>query len=150
MKYYIGVDGGGTKTEITLFDENKTILDTVKVAGSNHENLSGSFREADLPVLIIHTSMMRFVKCCQNADCVISGCITMGSLLPKRGCLTALALGITAEPELAVIPLIPEEICCKSAVSVKFPTIAATVTGLLFVYSTRYMMTYVWIFAKHR
>lgn len=46
MKYYIGVDGGGTKTEITLFDENKTILDSVKVAGSNHENLSGSFREA--------------------------------------------------------------------------------------------------------
>lgn len=46
MRYYIGVDGGGTKTEIALFDENKNLLDSVKVAGSNHENLSGSFAEA--------------------------------------------------------------------------------------------------------
>lgn len=46
MKYYIGVDGGGTKTEITLFDENKNVVDSVKVAGSNHENLAGSFNEA--------------------------------------------------------------------------------------------------------
>lgn len=46
MHYYIGVDGGGTKTELALFDENKNILDSVKVAGSNHENLAGSFEEA--------------------------------------------------------------------------------------------------------
>ena len=46
MRYYIGVDGGGTKTEITLFNESKKMLDTVKVPGSNHENLKGSFQEA--------------------------------------------------------------------------------------------------------
>ncbi|MBR1811677.1 MAG: hypothetical protein IJ766_08555 [Clostridia bacterium] len=46
MRYYIGIDGGGTKTEIALFDENKNVIDTVRVAGSNHENLAGSFAEA--------------------------------------------------------------------------------------------------------
>ena len=46
MSYYIGVDGGGTKTQLALFDENKNMIDSVKVAGSNHENLSGSYTEA--------------------------------------------------------------------------------------------------------
>lgn len=46
MKYYIGVDGGGTKTVYTLFDENKNILNEVKTTGSNHENLEGSFDAA--------------------------------------------------------------------------------------------------------
>ena len=44
--FYIGVDGGGTKTVYTLFDENKNILDEVKTPGSNHENMEGSFDEA--------------------------------------------------------------------------------------------------------
>lgn len=43
MKYYIGVDGGGTKTAFALFDENKNMLETVTGAGSNHENLETSF-----------------------------------------------------------------------------------------------------------
>lgn len=43
MKYYIGVDGGGTKTAFALFDENKNMLETVEGAGSNHENLESSF-----------------------------------------------------------------------------------------------------------
>ena len=43
MKYYIGVDGGGTKTAFALFDENKTMLDSVTGPGSNHENLESSF-----------------------------------------------------------------------------------------------------------
>ena len=43
MKYYIGVDGGGTKTAFALFDENKTMLKTVEGPGSNHENLDSSF-----------------------------------------------------------------------------------------------------------
>jgi len=43
MKYYIGVDGGGTKTAFALFDENKNMLETVTGAGSNHENLDTSF-----------------------------------------------------------------------------------------------------------
>ena len=31
MKYYIGVDGGGTKTAFALFDENKKMLTSVTV-----------------------------------------------------------------------------------------------------------------------
>lgn len=46
MKYYIGVDGGGTKTQYALFDENKNMLFSVKTPGSNHENLEGAIPEA--------------------------------------------------------------------------------------------------------
>ncbi|MGN1169202.1 MAG: N-acetylglucosamine kinase [Acutalibacteraceae bacterium] len=46
MKYYIGVDGGGTKTAYALFDENKNLLEMVKGPGSNHENYEGGFDEA--------------------------------------------------------------------------------------------------------
>lgn len=46
MSYYIGVDGGGTKTAYALFDENKEIVAMVKGPGSNHENMEGSFDEA--------------------------------------------------------------------------------------------------------
>lgn len=46
MSYYIGVDGGGTKTCYALFDEHKNIVADVKTPGSNHENLEGSFDEA--------------------------------------------------------------------------------------------------------
>ena len=46
MKYYIGVDGGGTKTAFALFDENKKMLDTVTGPGSNHENLEAGFDAA--------------------------------------------------------------------------------------------------------
>lgn len=46
MAYYIGVDGGGTKTAYALFDEEKNIVAEVKTVGSNHENMEGSFKEA--------------------------------------------------------------------------------------------------------
>jgi len=46
MSFYIGVDGGGTKTAYALFDEEKNIVAEVKTEGSNHENLEGSFDEA--------------------------------------------------------------------------------------------------------
>ena len=46
MKYYIGIDGGGTKTQYALFDENKNLISSVFTGGSNHENLEGSFSEA--------------------------------------------------------------------------------------------------------
>ncbi len=46
MKYYIGVDGGGTKTAFALFDENKNIIAQNETEGSNHENLEGSFPQA--------------------------------------------------------------------------------------------------------
>lgn len=43
MNYYIGVDGGGTKTAFALFDENKNIICEHKGPGSNHENMESSF-----------------------------------------------------------------------------------------------------------
>ncbi len=46
MKYYIGVDGGGTKTAYALFDENKNVLAEHEGPASNHENMEGSFPEA--------------------------------------------------------------------------------------------------------
>lgn len=46
MNYYIGVDGGGTKTQYALFDENKVMLSTATTMGSNHENLEGGIPEA--------------------------------------------------------------------------------------------------------
>lgn len=46
MKYYIGIDGGGTKTQYALFDETKKMISTVKTDGSNHENLEGGIPEA--------------------------------------------------------------------------------------------------------
>ncbi len=46
MNYYIGVDGGGTKTEFSLFDDDKNIISTFKGAGSNHENYEESFVKA--------------------------------------------------------------------------------------------------------
>ncbi len=46
MKYYIGVDGGGTKTAFALFDGNKNIVEQYETEGSNHENMEGSFPQA--------------------------------------------------------------------------------------------------------
>lgn len=46
MKYYIGVDGGGTKTAYGLFDEDRNLIGFAEGKGSNHENLDGSFDEA--------------------------------------------------------------------------------------------------------
>ena len=46
MKYYIGVDGGGTKTAFALFDENKNVVAQYETEGSNHENMEGSFPQA--------------------------------------------------------------------------------------------------------
>ena len=43
MSFYIGVDGGGTKTAFSLFDEDKNVVKTVYGPGSNHENLDGAF-----------------------------------------------------------------------------------------------------------
>ena len=46
MAYYIGIDGGGTKTMYALFNEKKELLSSVKTGGSNHENLEGEIPEA--------------------------------------------------------------------------------------------------------
>lgn len=46
MNYYIGVDGGGTKTEFALFDDEKKLIASVKGPGSNHENYDRAFDEA--------------------------------------------------------------------------------------------------------
>lgn len=59
MKYYIGVDGGGTKTAFALFDENKNMLSLIEGEGSNHENLEGSFSEA---ADILYEGIMRLLN----------------------------------------------------------------------------------------
>lgn len=46
MRYFIGVDGGGTKTAFALFNENKKMIESCEGRASNHENMSGSFPEA--------------------------------------------------------------------------------------------------------
>lgn len=46
MAFYIGIDGGGTKTQYALFNEKKEMLSSVKTTGSNHENLEGAIPEA--------------------------------------------------------------------------------------------------------
>lgn len=46
MRYFIGVDGGGTKTAFAVFDENKNIVASYEGEASNHENMEGSFKEA--------------------------------------------------------------------------------------------------------
>lgn len=46
MSYYIGVDGGGTKTHFALFNERRELLAERKGPGSNHETLEGAFEDA--------------------------------------------------------------------------------------------------------
>jgi N-acetylglucosamine kinase-like BadF-type ATPase len=46
LPFYIGVDGGGTKTAFALFNEKKELLLLREGPGSNHENLEGSFDQA--------------------------------------------------------------------------------------------------------
>lgn len=46
MAFYIGVDGGGTKTAYALFDGNKELVAQYEGPASNHENMEGSFPEA--------------------------------------------------------------------------------------------------------
>lgn len=46
MSYYIGVDGGGTKTTYALFDETRQLLGSLTGPGSNHENMAGGIPQA--------------------------------------------------------------------------------------------------------
>jgi len=46
MPYYIGVDGGGTKTAYALFNEKEELLALREGPGTNHENLDDAFDEA--------------------------------------------------------------------------------------------------------
>ena len=43
MPYYIGVDGGGTKTAYALFNEREELLALREGPGTNHENLDDAF-----------------------------------------------------------------------------------------------------------
>lgn len=52
MSYYIGVDGGGTKTHFALFNEKRELLAERKGPGSNHETLEGAFEDAS--EVIVH------------------------------------------------------------------------------------------------
>ncbi|MDR2753676.1 MAG: hypothetical protein LBB50_05155 [Oscillospiraceae bacterium] len=46
MPWYVGADGGGTKTAYALFDANGALQSLLEGPGSNHENLEGGFDEA--------------------------------------------------------------------------------------------------------
>lgn len=46
MVYFIGVDGGGTKTEFALYNDKKELIASVLGPGSNHENYEESFDRA--------------------------------------------------------------------------------------------------------
>jgi N-acetylglucosamine kinase-like BadF-type ATPase len=46
MPFYIGVDGGGTKTAYALFNGREELLALREGPGTNHENLDGAFDEA--------------------------------------------------------------------------------------------------------
>jgi len=46
MPYYIGADGGGTKTTYALFNEKKELLAEHEGPGTNHENFEHGFDEA--------------------------------------------------------------------------------------------------------
>ncbi len=46
MRCYLGADGGGTKTMLALFDETARMTHSLKIPGTNHENLSGGIPEA--------------------------------------------------------------------------------------------------------
>ena len=56
MSFYIGVDGGGTKTAFSLFDEDKNVVKTVYGPGSNHENLEGAFDAVSYTHLTLPTT----------------------------------------------------------------------------------------------
>ena len=46
MPFYVGADGGGTKTAYALFNEHKRLLANHEGPGSNHENFEQGFDEA--------------------------------------------------------------------------------------------------------
>jgi N-acetylglucosamine kinase-like BadF-type ATPase len=47
MRYVLGMDGGGTKTDIALYDADTGRLDMLTCGASNHEGMAGGIR--DLP-----------------------------------------------------------------------------------------------------
>ena len=74
MSFYIGVDGGGTKTYYALFDEKKNIIADFKTAGSNHENLGGSFDEAaDILWDGVHGLLEKAGKTLEDVDFSLMG-----------------------------------------------------------------------------
>jgi len=74
MAYYIGVDGGGTKTAYALFNEGKEILHEHEGPGSNHENFDGGFDEA---AARLHAGVQALLAKAELALCDITG-IFMG------------------------------------------------------------------------
>ena len=74
MSFYIGVDGGGTKTYYALFDEKKNIIADFKTAGSNHENLGGYFDEAaDILWDGVHGLLEKAGKTLEDVDFSLMG-----------------------------------------------------------------------------
>lgn len=45
MKYVLGIDGGGTKSHLALFDENGKLVNFLAFGTLNHEGMAGSFEQ---------------------------------------------------------------------------------------------------------
>lgn len=74
MKYYIGIDGGGTKTAVRLVDERKNILADFVRGRSNHGDVG---MEASLSLIAGCVTdagghgrdIVRRCDCCSRGDC---------------------------------------------------------------------------------
>ncbi|MDR2589953.1 MAG: hypothetical protein LBC71_03045 [Oscillospiraceae bacterium] len=47
MKYILGIDGGGTKSHLTIFDENGKCISSLVYGTLNHENMEESYTELE-------------------------------------------------------------------------------------------------------
>ena len=44
-RYFLGLDGGGTKTHVLFYDAQANVLDMITGAASNYENMPGGYKE---------------------------------------------------------------------------------------------------------
>ncbi|MFA9379641.1 MAG: BadF/BadG/BcrA/BcrD ATPase family protein [Acetanaerobacterium sp.] len=68
--YFIGVDGGGTKTQVGLFDKGGSCLSCLQTGGSNHESLPGAFEEA---ARVIYTCAKQLLRGYDVAPSAVDG-----------------------------------------------------------------------------
>ncbi|MCL2361642.1 MAG: hypothetical protein FWC73_07510 [Defluviitaleaceae bacterium] len=45
MRYFLGLDGGGTKTHVLFYDAKDGVMDLITGAASNYENMAGGYAE---------------------------------------------------------------------------------------------------------
>ena len=157
MRYYIGVDGGGTKTEITLFNESKKMLDTVKVPGSNHENLKGSFQEA-ADIIMSGIQLLLESNQLTQADIteILMGLAGIDHPFKYILIITILTVGAIITENLSTAALLCATIFIMMFIGRISMKILGKLAGIcllavtLFVCSIKFMMIFAWDFAKPR